>query len=173
MLTRLIGARSAVEVGTFTGYSSLCIAAGLAADGRLLCCDVSEEWTAIARGRGSSAGVADRIDLRIAPGADTLRALPDDETIDLAFIDADKPSYAVYYEELLAAAAPERRDPRRQRAVGRPGRRRPTPTDDNTVAIQRVQRHGRRRRPRRRRHAPDRRRPHPLPQEARPGVRRA
>ena len=75
-------------------------------DGRLLCCDVSEEWTAIARRAWERAGVADRIDLRIAPGADTLRALPKAETIDLAFIDADKPSYAVYYEEILARLRP-------------------------------------------------------------------
>src|SRR5689334_12321838 len=101
LLTRIIGARSAVEVGTFTGYSSLCIARGLPPDGRLLCCDVSEEWTAIARKAWERAGVADRIELRIGPGADALRSLPPDETIDLAFIDADKPGYPVYYEELL------------------------------------------------------------------------
>jgi caffeoyl-CoA O-methyltransferase len=106
LLTRLIGARSAVEVGTFTGYSSLCIARGLPADGRLLCCDVSEEWTAIARRAWEQAGVADRIELRIGPAADTLRSLPKDETIDLAFIDADKPGYPVYYEELLARLRP-------------------------------------------------------------------
>jgi caffeoyl-CoA O-methyltransferase len=101
LLTRLIGAKSAVEVGTFTGYSSLCIARGLPADGHLLCCDVSEEWTAIARRAWETAGVADRIELRIAPGADTLRGLPQEATIDLAFIDADKPGYPVYYEEIL------------------------------------------------------------------------
>ena len=106
LLTRIIGAQSAVEVGTFTGYSSLCIASGLADGGRLLCCDVSEEWTAIARRAWESAGVADRIDLKIAPGADTLRALPEKETIDLAFIDADKPRYPVYYEELLKRLRP-------------------------------------------------------------------
>jgi caffeoyl-CoA O-methyltransferase len=106
LLTRLIGARSAVEVGTFTGYSSLCIARGLPADGRLLCCDVSEEWTAIARRAWETAGVADRIELRIAPGADTLRALPEAETIDLGFIDADKPAYPVYYEEILKRLRP-------------------------------------------------------------------
>ena len=106
LITRLIGTRSAVEVGTFTGYSSLCIARGLATGGRLLCCDVSEEWTAMARRVWDRAGVADRIELRIAPAADTLRALPREETIDLAFIDADKPSYAVYYEELLARMRP-------------------------------------------------------------------
>jgi caffeoyl-CoA O-methyltransferase len=105
-LTRIIGARSAVEVGTFTGYSSLCIARGLAENGRLLCCDVSEEWTAVARRAWERAGVADRIDLRIAPGVDTLRALPKAETIDLAFIDADKPSYALYYEEILTRLRP-------------------------------------------------------------------
>jgi caffeoyl-CoA O-methyltransferase len=106
LLTRVIGARSAVEVGTFTGYSSLCIARGLPADGRLLCCDVSEEWTAIARRAWEQAGVADRIELRIGPAADTLRSLPKDETIDLGFIDADKPGYPVYYEELLARLRP-------------------------------------------------------------------
>ena len=106
LITRLIGARSAVEVGTFTGYSSLCIARGLGDQGRLLCCDVSEEWTAMARRAWDRAGVADRIELRIAPAAETLRGLPRAETIDLAFIDADKPSYGVYYEELLARLRP-------------------------------------------------------------------
>lgn len=106
MLTRLIGAKSAVEVGTFTGYSSLCIARGLPAGGKLLCCDISEEWTAMARRAWESAGVADRIELKIAPGADTLRALPEAETIDLGFVDADKPGYPVYYEEILKRLRP-------------------------------------------------------------------
>jgi caffeoyl-CoA O-methyltransferase len=106
LLTRLVGARYAVEVGTFTGYSALCIARGLPADGRLLCCDVSEEWTAIARRAWARAGVAERIELRLAPGADTLRSLPKEETIDLAFVDADKPGYPVYYEEILARLRP-------------------------------------------------------------------
>lgn len=101
MLTRLIGAENAVEVGTFTGYSSLCIARGLPADGHLLCCDVSEEWTATAREYWAKAGVDDRIELRIAPGVETLGALPREETIDFAFIDADKPNYRNYYEALL------------------------------------------------------------------------
>jgi caffeoyl-CoA O-methyltransferase len=101
MLTRLVSARRAVEVGTFTGYSSLCIARGLSDGGRLLCCDVSEEWTSIARRYWTKADVDDRIELRVAPALETLRALPDDEPIDLAFIDADKPNYANYYEELL------------------------------------------------------------------------
>src|SRR3954454_7940027 len=106
ILTKLIGARSAVEVGTFTGYSSLCIARGLAGGGRLLCCDVSEEWTAIARRHWERAGVADRIELRIAPALETLQGLPDGETIDLAFIDADKPGYVGYYEALVPRMRP-------------------------------------------------------------------
>ena len=76
------------------------------ADGHLLCCDVSEEWTSVGRRYWEQAGVADRIELRIAPAVETLRALPPEETIDLAFVDADKPSYAAYYEELLARLRP-------------------------------------------------------------------
>ncbi|UGY92853.1 O-methyltransferase [Streptomyces gobiensis] len=106
MLTQLTGAQLAVEVGTFTGYSSICIARGLAKDGQLIACDVSEEWTSIARRYWDRAGVADRIDLRIAPAADTLRALPTEETIDFAFIDADKTGYPVYYEELVSRLRP-------------------------------------------------------------------
>src|SRR5690242_14399307 len=106
VLTRLIGARNVVEVGTFTGYSALCIARGLPADGRLLCCDVSDEWTSVGRKYWEQAGVADRIELKIAPAVETLRALPTDETIDLAFVDADKPNYAAYYEELLTRLRP-------------------------------------------------------------------
>lgn len=101
MLTRLLEVRTAVEIGTFTGYSALCIARGLADGGRLLCCDVSEEWTAIARDAWAEAGVADRIDLRIAPALETLATLPEEEHVDLVFIDADKPNYAAYYEALL------------------------------------------------------------------------
>jgi caffeoyl-CoA O-methyltransferase len=106
LLARAIGARHAVEVGTFTGYSALCIARGLGAGGKLLCCDVSEEWTSIGRRHWEKAGVADRIELVIAPAADTLRALPAGERFDLGFIDADKPGYAVYYEEILARLRP-------------------------------------------------------------------
>jgi len=105
-LTRLVGARRAVEVGTFTGYSSTCIARGLQPGGRLLCCDVSEEWTAVAREAWEAAGVAERIDLVIAPAIETLRALPQDEPVDLAFIDADKVGYHDYYEELLGRVRP-------------------------------------------------------------------
>jgi caffeoyl-CoA O-methyltransferase len=100
-LTRLAAATSAVEVGTFTGYSSICIARGLRPGGTLLCCDVSEEYTAIARRAWERAGVADRIELRLAPALETLRSLPHEATIDIAFIDADKPNYVNYYDELL------------------------------------------------------------------------
>ena len=106
LLARAIGARRAVEVGTFTGYSSLCIARGLPEDGRLLCCDVSEEWTSIGRRFWEKAGVAHKIELRVAPAADTLRALPAADLFDLAFIDADKPGYPVYYEEILKRTRP-------------------------------------------------------------------
>jgi caffeoyl-CoA O-methyltransferase len=106
LLTRLVGARRAVEVGTFTGYSSLCIARGLTGDGTLLCCDVSEEWTAIAREAWTEAGVADQIELRIGPAADTLRALPPEPGIDLAFIDADKGGYRTYWDELVPRVRP-------------------------------------------------------------------
>ena len=101
ILTRLLGVGHAVEIGTFTGYSALCIARGMEPDGRLICCDVSEEWTAIARDAWADAGVAERIDLRIAPALETIAALPEDEHIDLVFIDADKENYANYYEALL------------------------------------------------------------------------
>lgn len=101
MLTRLVGARQAVEVGTFTGYSSLAISRGLAAGGKLLCCDVSEEYTAIARRYWERAGVADRIQLRIAPAIETLRALPAEPYLDLSFIDADKEGYVSYWDEIV------------------------------------------------------------------------
>lgn len=106
MLVSLIGARRAIEIGTFTGYSSLQIARGLAPGGKLIACDLSEQWTELARKYWDRAGVADRIELRIGPAADTLRALPKDEPIDFAFIDADKANYAVYYEELLPRLRP-------------------------------------------------------------------
>lgn len=101
IVARLVGARSAVEVGTFTGYSSICIARGLAAGGHLLCCDVSDEWTSIARRYWAEAGLAETIELRLAPAADTLRALPDEPIFDLAFIDADKTGYSTYWAEIV------------------------------------------------------------------------
>ena len=106
ILTKVIGARSAVEVGTFTGLSALCIARGLPDDGHLLCCDVSEEWTAVGRDAWAEAGIDHKIDLRIAPAVETLRALPAEPSIDLAFIDADKPSYVDYHEELVPRLRP-------------------------------------------------------------------
>ncbi|MBI1817422.1 MAG: O-methyltransferase [Deltaproteobacteria bacterium] len=106
LLARAIGARSAIEVGTFTGYSGVCIARGLAPGGKLLCCDISEEWTTIARRYFQRAGLTDRIELRIAPALETLRALPLGETVDFAFIDADKSGYRVYYEEILKRLRP-------------------------------------------------------------------
>jgi caffeoyl-CoA O-methyltransferase len=106
LLTRLTGARRAVEVGVFTGYSSICIARGLPADGHLLACDVSETWTSVARRYWKRAGLEDRIELRIGPALDTLRALPADPVFDLAFIDADKAGYPLYYEELVGRIRP-------------------------------------------------------------------
>ncbi|CAM3077437.1 MULTISPECIES: O-methyltransferase [Streptomyces] len=106
MLVRLTGARTAVEVGVFTGYSSVCIARGLPADGRLIACDISEEWTSVARRYWERAGLTDRIDLRLAPADETLRALPEEPFVDFAFIDADKEGYPTYYEELVPRLRP-------------------------------------------------------------------
>jgi caffeoyl-CoA O-methyltransferase len=106
VLARAIGAKSAIEVGTFTGYSAICVARALPPGGRLLCCDVSDEWTAIGRRYWDKAGVTDRITLKIAPALETLRALPAEETIDFAFIDADKANYRGYYEEILKRTRP-------------------------------------------------------------------
>jgi len=106
LLARATGARRAVEIGTFTGYSALCIARGLPDDGQLLACDVSDEWTSIGRRYWERAGVAKKIDLRLGPGVETLRSLPPEPVFDLAFIDADKPSYPAYYEEILKRLRP-------------------------------------------------------------------
>ncbi|MEO5875483.1 MAG: O-methyltransferase [Streptosporangiaceae bacterium] len=106
MLVRLTGARYAVEVGVFTGYSSICIARGLPADGRLLACDVSEEYTSVARRYWERAGLTGRIELRLGAAVETLRALPVEENVDFAFIDADKTGYPEYYEELLKRLRP-------------------------------------------------------------------
>jgi caffeoyl-CoA O-methyltransferase len=106
LLVRAIGSRRALELGTFTGYSAICIARGLPGDGRLLACELSEEWAEIARRYFAEAGVADRIELRLGPALDTLRALPPDEEFDFAFIDADKQGYLDYYEAVLARLRP-------------------------------------------------------------------
>jgi caffeoyl-CoA O-methyltransferase len=106
MLTRLTGVSRAVEVGTFTGYSAICLARGLADGGKLTCCDVSEEWTSVARHYWQLAGVADRIELRLGPALDTLRALPAAAELDLAFIDADKGGYIGYWDEIVPRIRP-------------------------------------------------------------------
>jgi caffeoyl-CoA O-methyltransferase len=106
LLARLVGARLAVEVGTFTGYSALCIALGLPDDGQLICFDISEEWPAIGRPHWEAAGVADRIELRVGPAAERLGELPPDPVIDLVFLDADKPGYLGYFQQLLPRLRP-------------------------------------------------------------------
>jgi len=104
MLVRLTGAKRCLEIGTFTGYSSTAMALALPADGRLLCCDVSREWTDVARRTWDAAGVTDRVELRLGPATETLSALLAEGgagTFDLAFIDADKPNYDAYLEGCL------------------------------------------------------------------------
>ncbi len=100
----LLGVRHALEVGTFTGYSALCVAEALPEDGKLIACDVSEEWTRMAREYWERGGVAQKIDLQLRPAVETLDALIADGregTFDFAFIDADKPNYDSYYERCL------------------------------------------------------------------------
>ena len=106
MLATLMGVRQAIEVGTFTGYSSVCLARGLADGGKLICCDINEEWTSLARTYWQKAGLADRIELRLGPALDTLRALPAGASFDLAFIDADKRGYRSYWDELVPRMRP-------------------------------------------------------------------
>ena len=105
LLVRLTGAQRIVEIGTFTGYSSTAMALALPPDGRIVCCDVSREWTAIARQAWADAGVEEKIELRLAPAVETLETL-DDDSFDLAFIDADKPGYDAYYEGCLRVVRP-------------------------------------------------------------------
>jgi predicted O-methyltransferase YrrM len=109
LLVRLLGARRTLEVGTFTGYSALSVASALPSDGKLIACDVSKEWTDIARRYWAEAGVADRIDLRLGPAADTLASLlraGGGDSFDFAFIDADKTGYDGYYEACLKLVRP-------------------------------------------------------------------
>lgn len=106
LLVAALGVERAIEVGTFTGYSALVIARALSPGGKLLACDVSEEFAALARRYWEKAGVAERIDLRLGPAAETLRALPEDAVYDFAFIDADKGGYRAYYEEILVRLRP-------------------------------------------------------------------
>ena len=116
-LARVMGARRAIEVGTFTGYS----ARGLGPQGWLLCLDVNERWTRIAQTYWRQAGLTDRITLRLGPAATTLATLPPDSELDLGFIDADKENGRLYYEEVLAAKGVERHHPRHPKrpAMGR------------------------------------------------------
>jgi caffeoyl-CoA O-methyltransferase len=102
MLCRMLGAREAIELGTFTGYSAICIARGLQPGGRLIACELSEEYAEIAARNFEAAGVADRIEIRIGPASETLDDLPEREVFDFAFIDADKTGYPRYYEQVLA-----------------------------------------------------------------------
>lgn len=101
LLTRLVGARFAIEVGTFTGTSAAAIAKGLVPGGKLLCCDISEEWTTVARRHWEDAGLSDRIELRLAPAMETISTLPAQPPADLVFLDADKGGYVDYYEALI------------------------------------------------------------------------
>ncbi|MCA9292620.1 MAG: class I SAM-dependent methyltransferase [Phycisphaerales bacterium] len=109
VLIELIGATRAIEVGTFTGYSALAVATALPEDGTLICCDISDEHASMARAAWQTAGVAHKIDLRIAPGARTLQALIDDGhagAFDFAFVDADKPGYGAYFDLLMQLVRP-------------------------------------------------------------------
>lgn len=107
LLARLSGARRALEVGTFTGYSSLSVLAGMPSDGRITCLDIDEDYTAIARRYWREAGVADRVELVLAPALETLdRLVAEGRTYDLAFVDADKENLAGYYERALALLRP-------------------------------------------------------------------
>jgi caffeoyl-CoA O-methyltransferase len=106
MLTRIAGVRQAVEIGTFTGLSSIAIARGLADGGRLICFDVSDEFTAIARRYWKRGGLDDRIELRLGPADQTLGALPEDPHLDLVFIDADKTGYLGYWQQIVPRMRP-------------------------------------------------------------------
>jgi caffeoyl-CoA O-methyltransferase len=106
MLARLVGARRALELGTFTGYGAISIARGLADGGRLTCLEVDEEYAAIARRNLEDAGVADRVEIIVGPALESLRAMPAEPTLDYVFLDADKPAYPDYYEEIVPRLVP-------------------------------------------------------------------
>jgi predicted O-methyltransferase YrrM len=109
LLARLMGARRCLEVGVFTGYSSLALALALPDDARIVACDVSEEWTSVARRYWAAAGVADKIDLRLAPALETLEGLlaaGEAGSYDFAFLDADKKNYLRYFELALGLVRP-------------------------------------------------------------------
>src|SRR5918912_2563802 len=106
LLARLIGARRILEIGTFTGYSAICLARGLADGGTLTCLELSPDFAAIARDNLADAGVADRVTIEVGPALETLRRLPSEPAFDLAFIDADKPAYPDYYDEVVPRVRP-------------------------------------------------------------------
>jgi caffeoyl-CoA O-methyltransferase len=101
LLVRLIGTSNALEIGTYTGYSAICIARGLADGGKLTCLEISEEFAAMARRNIDDAGVGDRVEIRVGPASEALAAIPAEPAYDFAFIDADKPGYPDYYELVL------------------------------------------------------------------------
>jgi caffeoyl-CoA O-methyltransferase len=106
LLVKLTGARKIVEIGTYTGYSTLAMATALPPGGRITTCDLSSEWTAVATEAWRTAGVAEQIEVRLGPAVDTLKAMPHTEHIDLAFIDADKVGYRQYWDLLLPRMRP-------------------------------------------------------------------
>jgi caffeoyl-CoA O-methyltransferase len=106
LLTRLVGARNALEVGTFTGYSAICIARGLADGGRLTCLELDEEFARTAQRNLEDAGVADRVEIRVGPAGESLAAMPEEPAFDFVFLDADKPGYPDYYEQILPRMKP-------------------------------------------------------------------
>jgi caffeoyl-CoA O-methyltransferase len=106
MLARLVGARRALEIGTFTGYGAISIARGLAEGGSLTCLEVSDEFAEIARRNVESAGLAHRVEIRVGPADEALRAMPEEPTFDYVFVDADKSGYPTYYDLVLPRLVP-------------------------------------------------------------------
>ncbi len=101
MLVASLAPKLVLEIGTFTGYSAICMASALPLGARLICCDINEEWTDIGAAHWRKCGLETVIDLRIAPALETIEALPDDLVVDFAFVDADKQNYVAYYEALV------------------------------------------------------------------------
>jgi caffeoyl-CoA O-methyltransferase len=101
MLARLVGARNALEVGTFTGYGAIAIARGLADGGRLTCLELSSEFASVAQANLEAAGVADRVEILVGPADESLRAMPEEPTFDFVYLDADKTGYPAYYDLIL------------------------------------------------------------------------
>ena len=157
MLARLVGARNALEIGTFTGYGAISIARGLAEGGSLTCLEVSEEFAEIARRNIDAAGLTDRVEIRLGPADEALRAMPEEPTFDYVFIDADKKAYPTYYDLVVPRLVPGGSAPARQRV---PRRRRGHAARRAHADHARAQRPGHRGRARRQRDDPRRRRAH-------------